>query len=171
MIDLAGWLHRIFDDAVTHDEHFHNRERWLGKLGVQTATDWAEEATLTPYQAISGAGVFGADPDDEALVLGTADTPVIAGMIRYDLHRIVINAASNANPFVLRIVHGTGTMAVAEGAGQYSDILFTEAKKGIPVDVMMLRLDCGIDKVWIRAKNAANNATVDFFIGTHEYAS
>ncbi len=162
-------------DLERHDEHFHNRERWLGKLGVQTATDWGELASLTPYRAISGNGVFGVDANDEALVLGTADTPAIAGNTLFDMHRIMVEAASSANPFVLRIVYGAGTMADAETAGQYSDVMVTEARKGSPIPLRVIRLNVGVDKVWIRAKNAAknaaNNATIDFFVGLHEYAA
>ena len=149
--------------------HLHNRERWFGKKAVQTATDWGDEASLTPYQAISGAGVFGADDNDEALVLGTDDTPAISGMLTYDAHRILITAAGNATDWVLRLIYGTGTMEAAESAGQYTDIMVQEAKKGSPIRIIMLRSVCSECQTWLRAKNASNDATVDFFIGIHEY--
>ena len=126
-------------------------------------------AGLTVFQAISGAGVFGADANDEAKLMGLDDSPLIAGHITFDLHRIMVDAASNANPFVLRIIWGTGTMAEGEAAGQYSDIMVTEARKGSPIEIRMPRLASGVDKAWLRAKNGTNNATIDFFIGVHEY--
>ena len=157
------------DAEVTEiEKHFHNRERWFGKLAVQTATDWGEQAGLTPYRAISGLGVFGADANDAAQVLGLDDTPAIAGMTRWDAHRIKVHAASNANQFVLRLVYGAGTMADAEAAGQYSDTMISEARKGGPVPVLMPRARL-TDKMWLRAKNATDNAWIDFFIGIHEY--
>ena len=157
------------DAEVTEiEKHFHNRERWFGKLAVQTATDWGEQAGLTPYRAISGLGVFGADANDEAQVLGADDSPAIVGMTKYDAHRIEVQAASNANPFVLRLIYGDGTMADAEAAGDYTDVMVMEARKGSPVDVLMPRRDVCC-KLWARAKNAADNATIDFFIGLHEY--
>ena len=155
--------------AYEAEKHVHNRERWFGKLGSQTATAWGEEASLTPYRATSGFGVFGADTNDDALVLGTDDTPAITGMTKFDLHRIDITAASNATDWILRVVYGTGTMADAETAGQYSDVMVQEARKGAPVGVIMPRGTCGSTKVWIRAKNASNDATIDFFVGSHEY--
>ncbi len=169
MIDEEGRLVIIEQEIYEVENHLHNRERWFGKLGTQTATDWGDEASLTPYRAISGDGAFGTDTDDEALILGTDDTPAITGMTLFDPHRILVTAASNANDFILRIIYGTGTMAAAEDAGQYSDVMVQEARKGAPIDIMKIRCTCGSFKLWARAKNATNNATIDFFIGIHEY--
>ena len=151
------------------ENHLHGQERWFGKKAVPTATDWGDLASLAPYRAISGNGDFGSDPNDEALVIGLDDTPVTAGMVSFDFHRIMVTAASNATDWVLRIIHGEGTMADAEAAGHYSDVMIQEAKKGTPVNVMMHRTECAMCKIWVKAKNATNNATIDFFVGLHEY--
>lgn len=167
--DPASESGAIYDETEIVERHLHNRERWFGKSGDQSGNDWAVEAGLTPFRAISGDGVFGADANDEAKVLGTDDTPAIAGMTKFDPHRLMVTAASNANDWVLRFIYGTGTMAEAESAGQYTDVMVQEAKKGSPVDIMKIRCTCGLFKLWVRAKNATNNATIDFFIGIHEY--
>jgi len=159
----------IEQEVYEAEKHMHNRERWFGKLGVQTATDWGDEASIAPYQAISGLGIFGADGNDEALVLGTDDTPAISGMTKFDAHRILITASNTATDWVLRLIYGTGTMADAETAGQYTDMMIQEARKGSPVEVLMPRAGCGSSKLWLRAKNASDDATVDFFVGIHEY--
>jgi len=159
----------IEEEVDIIEEHFHNRERWFGKYSDQSGNHWAVAAGLTPYRATSGSGAFGSDTNDEAKVLGTEDTPAISGMTLFDLHRILITAASNATDFVLRIVYGSGTMAAAEQAGQYTDVMVQEAKKGSPIEVIMPRTTCASYKVWVRAKNASNNATIDFFVGLHEY--
>lgn len=169
LTSLSSVADDINEETYETEHHLHNRERWFGKLGVQTATDWGDEASLTPYRAISGNNDFGSDPNDEAQVLGTDDTPATAGMTRFDAHRIVVEAASNANPYVLRVIYGSGTMAASESAGQYSDIILTDARKGQPTSIIMPRRTCGTDKVWIRAKNGTDNATIDFFFGIHEY--
>ncbi len=170
---LAGVSNSLAYRVHEIEKHFHNRERWFGKLGVQTATDWADD-TLSPYQAISGNDDYGGDADDEAQVLGTADTPAITDMVKYDVHRLLIVAASSTTQYKLRIVYGSGTMADAITAGQYSEIMIKEdpalfGGSGQPIDVLMPRRTCGTDKVWIQAWNATNNATVDFFAGIHEY--
>ncbi len=163
---LAYRVHEI-------EKHFHNREIWRGKLGVQTATDWADD-TLSPYQAISGADAYGADANDEAQVLGTADTPINSGYVKYDLHWVLVVELSTDTPWKLRFVWGTGTMADAITANQFSEITVQNnpagsKANGAAIPIMMPRRTCGTDKVWAQAWNATNNATADFLVGLHEY--
>jgi hypothetical protein len=160
--------------TVRHDEHFHTRERWRGIIAVQTATDWADDV-LTPFVAISGNNDYGADADDEAQVLGTDDTPVIAGMTMFDMHRFLVVDVDHDTPYKLRVVWGTGTMAAGIAAGQTSEVMImfdaanpTESA-GIPVDLKMPRLRCGIDKVWVQAWNATDDSEISFLVGLHEY--
>ena len=169
MIDKKGRLRTIEQEAYEIEHHLHNRERWFGISADQSGNEWGLLAGLAPYRAISGAGAFGADADDEAKVIGTDDTPHITGMTKFDFHRIMITASSKTSDWVLRLICGTGTMAEAEAAGQYSDVMVQEARKGLPVSIMMPRGDAGETKCWLRAKNATDNATIDFFIGVHEY--
>ena len=156
-----------------HDQHFHVRERWLGIQAPQTATDWALD-TLSPFQAISGNNAYGADADDEAQVLGTADTPIIAGSTHFDMHRILAVDMSSATPYKLRIVWGTGTMADAITAGQFSEVMvITDVavgppSSGAPFEVRMPRVLTDT-KVWCQCWNFTNNATIDFLAGVHEY--
>ncbi|KKM05730.1 hypothetical protein LCGC14_1751110 [marine sediment metagenome] len=169
MIDRIGVLRKIEQAAFALENHIHNRERWFGKSGDQSGNNWGTESSLTPFRAISGNIAFGSDADDEALVLGTDDTPCIAGTTRFDPHTIMVEAASVATEYVIRVIYGTGTMADAETAGQYSDTMVTDAKKGEPLDIHMPRLTSGSHKVWVRIKNGTDNATMDFHYGIHEY--
>jgi hypothetical protein len=120
--------------------------------------------------------VYGADASDEAQVLGTDDTPYRVGMVKFDIHRLFMTAFSVDTPYILRIVYGSGNMADAVAAGQYSIVPVatnvTPANKstGNPIDVIMPRVAAGT-KVWIQAKCATDNATVDFLVGIHEYAA
>jgi hypothetical protein len=163
---LAYKVHEI-------ERHFHGRERWRGKKAVQTETDWADDV-LTPFRAISGNNTYGADANDEALVLGTDDTPTMSGNTRYDLHRLMMVGASSSTAYKLRFVYGSGTMADAITAGQFSELVIMSdpAAQQVPhdvFDVMMPRGTCGTTKVWVQAWNATDNATIDFLIGLHEY--
>lgn len=172
-IGLSGVFNSLAYRVHEIEKHFHNRERWFGKLGVQTATDWAEN-NLSPYRAISGNNDYGADANDEAKVIGTADTPVIAGMVKYDVHRLLVVASSSATIWKLRVVYGSGTMANAIAAGQYSTVMgrYDEAvgaSPGDPLEIMIPRLASGVDQVWIQGWNGTDNATIDFFVGLHEY--
>ncbi len=153
--------------------HLHSREHWCGKSGDQSGNNWGAD-TLTPYRAISGNGVYGADADDEAKVIGSDDTPVVAGMLYFDMHRITVIAISSDTVYRIRIVWGTGTMAAAILANQTTDeMIITSTDKankfgGAPFEIQTLRFAVGT-KVWLRVRNATNNATMDFFVGLHEY--
>lgn len=159
-------------EAEFTEEHFHTREYWFGKLGVQTATNWGERASLAPYRAISGNNDFGADANDEAQVIGSADTPVRVGSTTFDMRRIQILDVSAATTFLLRVIHGTGTMAAAEAAGQYTEITSLQVTspngQAKPADIIQERIPVG-QKIWIRAKNVTDNAWIDFLVGMHEY--
>lgn len=156
------------------EKHFHGRERWFGKLAVQTATDWADNNIATPFVCISGNNAYGTDPGDEAQVVGTADTPAISGMARYDVHRLLITDSTSTTVWKLQLIYGTGTMADAITAGQYSTFMVridaaAAQLPGVPVEVMMPRGVCASTKVWLRGWNATNDSTLSFFVGWHEY--
>lgn len=170
---LAGTSNSLAYRTMEGEQHIHSRSRWFGKKAVQTATDWADD-TLTPFRAISGNNAYGSDVDDEAQVIGTADTPAIAAMTHFDLHRLLVLDVSEDTVFKLRLVYGTGTMADAITAGQYSETMFLfdstnpQLSAGIPVEIQMPRL-LADTKVWLQAWNATNNAWIDFCAGLHEY--
>ena len=165
---LAYKVHEI-------EKHLHNTERWIGQSADQSGNNWAAD-TLTAFQAISGNGVYGADADDEAKVIGSDDTALIAGAgnTKFDFHEILIVDASVNTAFKLRIVYGTGAMADAITAGQYSekmviaDSVNPQLSSGIPFAVTFPRQAAGT-KIWIQCKNATDNATIDFFTGGHGY--
>jgi hypothetical protein len=106
-------------------------------------------------------------------VIGTADTPGIAGNVKFDAHRLFISAASVATLWKLQVIYGTGTMADAIADGQFSTLMVRtvvpSANQDVPVEVMMPRGTCGATQVWCRAWCATNNATISFFVGLHEY--
>ena len=156
---------QILIDTTLLLEYVNNREIWFGKKAVQTGTDWAEEFSLTPYQAISGNGNFGSDPGDEALVMGTEDTPIFTDQTHFKLARITVVNTSETSPYAFRIIWGTGTMADAIIAEQYTSLTLTYDNFAcVPFPMIMPQLANGY-KIWIQCKNITDNATVDFFIG------
>lgn len=170
---LAGINNSLSYRIHEIEKHFHNRELWIGKLGSQTATAWADD-TLSPFRAISGNNDYGADTNDEALILGTDDTPINSEFVKFDLHWILITALSTDTPWKLRFIWGSGTMADAILANQWSEIMAQNnpngsKANGAAIPIMMPRLNCGIDKVWAQVWNATDNATADFLVGFHEY--
>lgn len=176
IVALQADVTAIIADLVTIEQetyeiehHLHNRERWFGKSADQSGNNWGTQASLTPYRAISGNNDFGQDGGDYAKVIGTDDTPAITGMAIFDAHRILITASSKSTDWILRIIYGASTMVAEEALGNYSDVMVQEARKGAPIDIIMPRCACVTRKLWVRAKNVTDNATIDFFIGIHEY--
>ncbi|MCK5610257.1 hypothetical protein KAR91_50760 [Candidatus Pacearchaeota archaeon] len=141
---------------------------------MQDGTDWADDV-LTPFVAISGNDAYGTDASDEAQVLGTADTPVVSGMVHFDLHRLLITDVGDSTPYKLRVVYGTGTQADAVTADQYTEVMIQfdaanpQLSAGIPVEVELPPGTAGSTKVWIDAWNATDNSEIDFLVGLHEY--
>lgn len=158
---------------ITH-EHVHGREIWFGKSADQSGDNWGTIASLTPYRVISGNGDWGGDPNDEAKVLGPADTPFTAGRKTLDFHRLTGEDMDQTSIYVIRIIWGTGTMAEAIAAEQWSlaylisDISRNALAGGAPLAIQSPRIAVG-SKVWIQCKNATDNAYIDFFVGIHEY--
>ena len=174
---LAGVHNSLAYRVHEIEKHLHSPERWFGKSADQSGTNWAKMVSATGmptlYRAISGDGFFGADTNDEAKLIGLGDSAQ-SGMVKFDLHRIAISAASSTTVYVIRIVWGTGTMADAITAEQFSTIVVRRNPGGgenhiMPVFIQMPRLTWGTDKVWLQCKNVTDNATFDFFIGLHEY--
>ena len=155
------------------ERHFHSRERWFGKKAVQTATDWADN-TLAPFRAISGLNAYGTEAGDTAQVIGTADTPVMAGGIRYDAHKLFVTGASSSTVYKIRLTYGSGTYAAAVAADQFSTVMVqldaaASQVAHAPVEIQMPRGTCAATQVWVDVWNASDNATMDFFVGWHEY--
>ena len=174
---LSTLLQEAEQEIYEIEHHLHNRERWLGRRATITQTYAAQEDTNAGFVAISGDNAFGTDAGDTVIVIGTGDTPVIAGMAYFDLHELYFTGSSSGTSWRLRILYGSAaqTPTQAGAAGQYSDSferLDTGApptNAGTPVVIMMPRVPAGY---WVRAIgwNATNNATLTFLVGVHEYA-
>jgi hypothetical protein len=170
--------HDSFKEVEYVEHHMHHKEFWYAKKAVQTATEWGvvmDGHLAQPYRAISGNGTWGADPGDEALVLGTAD--VAAFNLHWgDFNRVLVVANSSNSVYLCRIAWGTGTLADAIAAGQYSEFPYFRA----PADNIRKVMECPMPRVaaavgglynqlWIQCQNATDNATIDFFVGMHGY--
>jgi len=159
------------EEATEVAKHFHVRERWLGAAAAQG---------MTPYQLDAGNDDYGANGTNDTWleVLAVGDTPVIATMTKFDLHRIAISAVET-EAAVTRIRFSWGATGDAGlQAGNYTEFVIipvsadggppVAAVQG-PVGVLMPRLAAGT-LVWAQAwVKGANTSTIDFFIGIHEY--
>lgn len=152
------------------EDHFHNRERWCGISADQNGNNWADfTLALNPFHAISGNNTWGAD----CKVIGTDDTPRFTGGKYQDYRRILFIANSSATVYKIRHIYGLTTPDDAIAAGQYSEMMYFRGNADQVRKIQEIwapRVPSGY-KRWMRIWNATNLATMDFFVGLHEYST
>lgn len=167
---LAGTNNSLAYRVHEIERHFHSYERWF-----ETAA--APNGEIHVADAIgSGSGSFRLDADNDdwggwVQLLGSSDTPAIAGSAKFDFHRISIEAVEREATYFIQIAVGASG-AGAFAAGDYSELVYiplTNKKEPGPVNVQMRRADVGA-KVWARCMcPGQNTATLDLYHGLHEY--
>ena len=153
------------------ERHHHSCEYWFG-AAVSPATgnvaDLITDKDVGVFQVDAGNDAFGVWVN----ILGADDTPVVAGKVKYDLHRIFIETVERAGvDYRVQIGYGdTGTAALA--ANDVTTFIFkvdTAAARSTPIVVQSARQDSGT-LAWARILVPdQNTATMDFYIGLHEY--
>ena len=174
----SALIRDIQRDAEYAEEHCHHKVRWFAKRNPQTVTNWCTSLVsglAQPFRAISGAGVYGADAGDEAQVFGSADIPII-GMLTGDFNEVLVTANSSATIYACRIVWGTGTLADAIAATQYTEFPYLRGNADnnrkvqvTPSPLIPITIAGLPTKIWIQCANASDNATMDFVVGVHGY--
>ncbi len=156
------------------ESDIHGKNHWFGKSADQSGTNWATENKLTAYQAISGSNDFGGDASNEALILGSTDTPHITNHTIFSMHGLLIVDVSVSTEYVIRFIWGTGTMGEAITADNVSstmakfDSVNPQLSAGIELHVNLPELAAGT-KIWVQVKNATDNATLDFYVAIIEH--
>ena len=155
------------------EKHIHSIHRVFGKNEVQTATvfcDTTMGAWFYPYVFTAAAdSTFGT----AIQILGTDDTPIIAGNASFDLHEILITAVNDNTPYVLRVYWGA-TASAAEVAGNFSDTWLTgddtnpQLANPTEVEISMPIVAVGTN-VFIAISNAAGAQTLSGVFSIHGY--
>ena len=160
-------LQHYLKKAEYTEEHFHNRERWIGLRVPQTATEWADYATLNPFILESGNNAWGAAEQ----LLGSADTPHFSGNRRFDFHRALVVANSANTIYRIQFIWSTVDAATGITDESFSEFMFirdaASSQRKI-FETWSRKIAVGT-KVWGRCWNATNLATVSLFCGLHEY--
>lgn len=154
------------------ERHFHNWERWMLLAAVPSATHKADRIGATvdskaPFVLTSGNDTWGA----WVQVLGSADTPVIPAMVKFDVHRILVVTTNQAAIWFLQLAFGA-TAAEALTANTFCSVVYNPAgasDKTAPVDVLTRRQTAGT-LAWARGWCVGANAkTISIMFGLHEY--
>jgi hypothetical protein len=162
---LAYRVHEI-------ERHLHNQEKWFGLAGVPSGeTHVADRMAggIAPFQLVAGVDDFGA----WVQILGSDDTPVIAGNVKIDGHRFMVIDTNSTNPFIVQFVVGESSEIAAKiAAEEFTEAPYISATNnndsGIS-DIMSRRADAG-SKVWARCACIGSSGSLfDFYFGIHEY--
>ena len=180
VLGLLGTENSLAYKVHEMEKHIHNREFWFGEHETRSLeNDCGQINTMAPFQTDAGDGTQGdyiLGWGNPVCVIGWNDLPVTSDGVKFDLHRIVVVDVQATADLVLhkvQIVYGRGTFAEALAAQQYTDLPPFIPLRGASftiMDFMMPRRYCGGDKVWVRhCVDGVDTATMDFFIGFHEY--
>ena len=151
------------------ERHLHSGGRWF-----ETATTPSGETHVADAIG-TGGGAFQIDAGDGTWgtwvqILGSSDTPAVAGKAYFDPHEIVMEAVERAFTYFVQMGRGASG-AAAISAGTYTEFVYaaeTSRDTGI-LEVQTGRAPAG-SLVWARCMcPGQNTATMDFYVGLHEY--
>jgi hypothetical protein len=153
------------------DRHIHGWERWFGKADTPDGEVHVADrigTTSTPFQIDAGDDIWG----EWLQILGSSDTPAVAGQVKFDLHRITVTGVERtAAIHFVQIGYGASG-AAALTANTYTEFVFEPTVvqgRVAPIDIITRRRDAGT-KAWMRTWIVGQDTgTMDFFIGLHEY--
>ena len=168
---LAGTPGSLSYEIEEVDRHIHNWERWMAAAAVPNAEIHVADPIAdnpVPFMLDAGNDAFGV----WVQIFGSADTPIVSGMVNYDMHRLEIVAwENNSQLHIVQIAFGeSGAAALAAGA--YTEFPFQTGQgtaKVSPIDILSRRQAVGT-KCWARTfAPTLNTSTISFYAGVHEY--
>ena len=125
-------------------------------------------ALVAPFQIDAGNDTW----SSWLQVVGSSDTPVQTGMVKFDFHELEIVAREKNNVTYKFQIGCDASGADAITNENVSEIMYFSGgaqAAGGPISVMMKRYNAGT-KCWVRVwADNESTATIDFFIGLHEY--
>ena len=150
------------------DGHIHAYEHWLGLAAAPSGeTHRADHETFTTFQLDAANDDFGAFVQ----ILGSADTPHVAGNNFFDVHELFIDTVErfNAN-HMLQVAFGP-TTATAVANNTLLEIIFRPTgatSQEVALESIGKRHQAGT-KVWARVwADGQNTGTVDLLVGITE---
>lgn len=170
---LAGTSNSLAYKVHEIETHAHHYDKLVGLAASPSGeTNRADRITdnVAAFQIDAGNNTWGS----WVQILGSADTPVQAGMAYFDFDNIlVIDHERNSAAYFIQFVEGESAGIAAKLVSE--DFTETGLQTGGgssevgPVIVNGRRIAAG-EKVWARALcPGQDTATIDFYIGFHEY--
>lgn len=171
-LGLSGTANSLAYRTEENEKHVHNNEKWFGAAAVAAAeTHNADRMgpAIAPFALVSGNDDFGS----WVQILGSSDTPVMAGQAKYDLHSFLITTTDSTAAFLIQIIDGESADFAAKLAAEtYTEFPYeasTNNNDGGVAHILNHRSDSTC-KVWARCICIGQNAkTINFYFGLHEY--
>ena len=156
-------------ESTESANHVHSRERWMATLSG-TVNRVATTNGTSGFVATAGNDTYGT----AILILDTADTPVIAGKTKFDLHRLFVTDVGNTSLYRVRLIYNGTVAADSVTSGYYTETIYrvdATSSDRKPLEIQMPRMASGT-KVWASVWCAGQNAqSFTFLFGLHEYTS
>lgn len=158
----------VYEEVVKIERHLHSAGSWFEKAAAPSATDIGDRIG-------SGNGAYRIDAGNNdwgawVQVFGSDDTPARTGMTYFDPHEIVVSAAERSAVYFIQFTRGASG-AAGYAAGLYTEVVLDMASKagGVVISMQTGRAPAG-SLLWARCKcPGQDTATLDFYIGIHEY--
>ena len=161
---LAYKVHEI-------ERHLHSAGSWFGAAAV------ASGETHVADRIGAGIAAFQLDAGNEdwgtwVQILGSSDTPARTNQVYFDPHEIVITYTERSGAYFIQFARGdSGAAGLASGA--YTEVVFESDSVGTKAagitSLQTGRAPAG-SKLWARCLCVGENtATIDFYLGIHEY--
>ena len=151
--------------------HHHSYEHWFGLATAPDAELHRADiigTTTTAFQMDGGNDTWGS----WLQILGSGDTPHVAGEVHYDLHKLSFVAVERANAIhLIQVAFGASGAAALSAHTVTEKVLKPQTVQGSEtiLTLQIRRQDAGT-KAWIRQWVVGQNTgTSDFFLGLHEY--
>jgi hypothetical protein len=166
---LGGVVNSLAYKVAEIERHLHSGARWF------EAATTPDGETHTADRIGSGSGAFQMDAGNDTWgswiqVLGSTDTPADTGKVYFDPHQFIVEDSERSAVYFIQITRGeSGAAGLA--AGTYSEFVYsaTVQKDTAIIPVQTGRAPAG-SKLWARCMcPGQDTATLDFYIGIHEY--
>lgn len=171
-LGLLGTNNSLAYRAHEIERHLHGREKWFGVAVTPSGETHVADRMATSnaaFAVVSGNDVFGS----WVQIMGSSDTPVTAGSVKFDAHRYLVTTTDSTATFIIQIVSGESAGIAAKlSAEEFTEVPYiapTNSNDAGINDVMSARVLTG-EKVWARCRCIGQTTkTINFYFGIHEY--
>ncbi len=154
------------------EAHQHHQEFVLSKYHTQTSTNKAD-TSASKFYTFDLTAAADSTLGTAVQILGTDDTPFIAGHTTFDFDKGKVIAVNSNVVYIVRISWGASA-AAGQAVGNYTDTWVhgdasnPQLSNPTTFDISMPRLP--VDTlVWAQISNPAGGQTMSFLFEAHEY--